>query len=160
MLEFKDLLRFPDWTWGGSLTCSLLMPKPLCPIEAGSLQASQVAMSRSGALPLSVTYPRFSGILIQRLSTVPLNKHRALRPNGEWSPGYQQLWNLPFGACRLRGRCYTPRLIISFNLHLGGCKKGMKISSFEAGLDWQLYYLGKVRGIPHNQLVFLSNLTA
>lgn len=131
----KDLVRFTYWTWGGSLTCSLLMAKRCCvtPRQGQYRQfglASGVAMSRSGALPLPKqgTHPGFSDFLIQRVSTVTLNKHRDLSPNGEWSPGYQQLWNLPFRACRLRGRCYTPRLIISFNIHLGGCKKRMKIS--------------------------------
>jgi len=38
--EFKELVRFTDRAWGGSLTCSLLTAKLCCDTEPGWLHAA------------------------------------------------------------------------------------------------------------------------
>lgn len=41
-----------------------------------------------------------------------------------------------------------------------GQRESEESASFENVCDWQVYGLGKVRGIPHNQVIFKNNLPA
>lgn len=41
-----------------------------------------------------------------------------------------------------------------------GQRESEETSSFEHVCDWQVYGLGKVRGILHNQVIFKNNLPA
>lgn len=41
-----------------------------------------------------------------------------------------------------------------------GQRESEASASSENASDWQVYGLGKVRGIPHNQVIFKNNLPA
>lgn len=115
-----------------------------------------VGVSRRGLLhPLAHPVPAFSKLL-QALLWISLTLGFLLR--GLWRGLCVRGW--VGGFCGLG----TTALVVTGGRGTGekpeGQRESKETSSFENVCDWQVYGLGKVRGIPHNQVIFKNNLSA